>query len=354
MKILVIQQKMIGDVLTSSILFEALKKKYPNAQLHYLINSYTIAVVKNNPHIDKLIILKTHVENNKLKFINFLNSIRKSKYDIVVDVYAKLSSNLITLFSNAPTKISYQKKYKSFIYDYNIERETHKAHSIGLEITNRLLLLKPLQINASPLKPHIFLTTKEIEDAKAFLKLHHINFELPIFMISVLGSSDAKTYPLHYMAKVIDEIVTQSSGQILFNYIPSQKNKAREVYQLCKKNTQKHIKWNIFKNDLREFLAVTKLCTAVLGNEGGAINMAKALSIPTFSIFAPWIDKTGWNMFEDGQKNTSLHLKDFKPELFDCENIKALKNTSENLYYNFLPKYVTPKLQDFLQLLIRN
>ena len=42
MKILVIQQKMIGDVLTSSILFESLRIKYPNSKLDYLVNSNTL------------------------------------------------------------------------------------------------------------------------------------------------------------------------------------------------------------------------------------------------------------------------------------------------------------------------
>ena len=42
---------MIGDVLTSSILFEVLEK-FPNSL--FLINSHTIPVVKNNPFIDKL------------------------------------------------------------------------------------------------------------------------------------------------------------------------------------------------------------------------------------------------------------------------------------------------------------
>ena len=41
MKILVIQQKMIGDVLTTSLLFELLREKNPEAELHYLINSTT-------------------------------------------------------------------------------------------------------------------------------------------------------------------------------------------------------------------------------------------------------------------------------------------------------------------------
>jgi len=46
MKILVIQQKMIGDVLTSSILFEALRTQYKEATLHYLINENTMMLWK--------------------------------------------------------------------------------------------------------------------------------------------------------------------------------------------------------------------------------------------------------------------------------------------------------------------
>ena len=37
MKILVIQQKMIGDVLVSSLLCNNLRKAYPSAQIDYMV-----------------------------------------------------------------------------------------------------------------------------------------------------------------------------------------------------------------------------------------------------------------------------------------------------------------------------
>jgi heptosyltransferase-2 len=51
-KILVIQQKMIGDVLVSSLICENLKRSYPNSEVHYLINRFTIPVIENNPYVD--------------------------------------------------------------------------------------------------------------------------------------------------------------------------------------------------------------------------------------------------------------------------------------------------------------
>ena len=71
-KILVIQQKMIGDVLTTSILFELLRKKYPDAQLDYLINSHTYPVVENNPFIDSFVFFTKEEETSKkLQFYAF-------------------------------------------------------------------------------------------------------------------------------------------------------------------------------------------------------------------------------------------------------------------------------------------
>ena len=55
MKILVIQQKMIGDVLLSSILCNSLRKAYPTAQIDYLVHENTVPVLENNPNIDTII-----------------------------------------------------------------------------------------------------------------------------------------------------------------------------------------------------------------------------------------------------------------------------------------------------------
>ena len=48
MKILIIQQKRIGDVLTSSILANSLKKEYPNATIDYMCYANSVDVLKEN------------------------------------------------------------------------------------------------------------------------------------------------------------------------------------------------------------------------------------------------------------------------------------------------------------------
>lgn len=340
---------MIGDVLTTSILFEALKAEHPNAELHYVINSHTFAVVEHNPFIDKFLFVTPEIEDNRAEFLSFLKGIKKEQYDVVIDVYSKFSSNLMTKFSGAAIKISKHKWYTKYYYTHTFKEATEAKTNAGLAIENRLQLLAPIvdKIPAA-IRPKIHLTSEEISASKQLLSDAKIDLSKPLYMISVLGSGTNKTYPLPHMAKVIDFIVTQTKGQILFNYIPIQIDEAKTVYNFCTSETKKHIFFDVFGKSLREFLAITYHCTAMIGNEGGGVNMAKALSIPTFTIFSPWIIKEAWNMFEDGKQNVSVHLKDFNPDIVENSSPKELKENYKSLYELIKPSLFIEELEKFL------
>ncbi|GGX09460.1 glycosyltransferase family 9 protein [Aquimarina muelleri] len=349
MKILVIQQKMIGDVLTSTIICEALRKVYPNATIDFLVNSNTRPVIAENPFFDNIIEFKNEYKSSKKEFFFFLKQIRQYKYDHVIDVYGKLESNLITLFSGASTKVSFYKWYTQFLYTKTIKRNSQSITNASIAIENRLRLVFPEdRITSEITKPKIFLTKEEKEKAKDFLESNNISTNTPLIMISVLGSEIKKTLPFEYMAKVIDTIVKDTGACILFNYIPDQENDARTIYNLTNYKTQKHIHLDVFAKSLRGFLAILSHCTALVGNEGGAINMGKALGVPTFTIFSPWILKKDWNMFDDGETHISVHLSDYFPELFLQKNSKELKNESLDLYPLLKPELFINQLLIFL------
>lgn len=349
-KILVIQQKMIGDVLASSIICNNLKSIYPNSQVDYLVYPFTIPVLENNPYIDNIILFKDRYRKSKLALLNFLLWIRRQKYDIVIDVYGKLESNLVVAFSGAKTRIGFYKPHTNYLYSETIKEITQPLTEAGMALENRLNLLSPL-VSTAKLnnKPTIFLTEKEIENGKAILVKDKIDFSKKLYMISVLGSGKNKTYPSVYMAKVLDMIVEKNQAILLFNYMPSQKKEAKSIFDLCQPKTQKNIKINVVSGSIREFLSITYHCNALIGNEGGAVNMAKAINKPTFTIFSTWIIKEAWNSFENGKSNVSVHLKDFRPELYGKQSAKEMKSEGLNLYESFEPELLFPKLECFLE-----
>ena len=256
MKILVIQKKRIGDVLTSTIILEALKERFPNAELHYLVYENSYAVVKNNKFIDKIVVLDEKSRKEKLAFLAFLFKIRKEKYDIVIDAYGKPNSVILAWFSGAKKTISFEKSYSKLLLSDVINRNISSESNASKAIEHRMALLKPLGIDFNLFAPKIFLSEEEINISKQKLIDAKIDISKNILMISALGSQDIKNYPLQYMAEVLDYIVAQKEVQILFNYLPWQQNQAKEIFNLCNEATKKNIFIDFFQDDLREFLAI--------------------------------------------------------------------------------------------------
>ena len=350
MRILLIQQKMIGDVLVSSLLCEHIKEHLPDSEVHYLIEEHTVAVVDNNPFVDKIVLFKKEFKTSKSTFYGFLKSIRKENYEVVIDVYGKLGSNLITYFSNAKIKVAYPKWRSKFLYTHLIPIKSRQQGSKATTVDDRLALLSP--IIPGPLdrkkRPKIYLSETEVNAAKNFLEEKEIDSKKPLIMLGVLGSGVNKTYPSKYMAEVIDIIAGHTEAILLFNYIPSQEKDARQVFEQCRTTTQDRISLETFAPDLRKFLALLKLCECYIGNEGGSTNMAKALNVPTFSIFSPWIDKVGWSTFAD-RKNVAVHVSDYFPERISKMSKKGIKAESTRLYEMFEPKLFEDRLLNYLR-----
>lgn len=349
MKILVIQQKMIGDVLVSSMICNNLKSEYPKAQIDYLIYPFTKPVVENNLNIDNVILFTEEIKNSKIEFIKFLLKIRKAKYDIVIDAYGKLESALITRFSGAPKRIGYKQKEKLGAYNFPADHHDFPKTSDGLAIERRENLFKDLMTKPIDNLPKLFVTEKEKQEALAVFKSHGINPEQEnVIMLSILGSDIEKTYPEKYLAELINLIARQQNIKLLFNYMPKQFSEAKAIYDQCSEEAKSKINLEIIGESLRSFMGIMSHCKMLIGNDGGAVNMAKALQKPTFTIFSPWIQKESWSIFEDGIFHKAVHLNDFSPELFKNKSRKELKKNYAQYYELFRPSLIFDSLTAFL------
>ena len=167
-------------------------------------------------------------------------------------------------------------------------------------------------------------------------------------MIGILGSEWYKTYPLDKMAELLNYIVEITQANLLFNYIPNQTEEAKKLYDLCNADTQSHIYFDLYANSLRSFLGLLSQCDALIGNEGGSVNMAKALNVPTFSLFSPSVDKETWQIFED-DKNVSIHLKDLKPNIYKKHDEQYIKEHTFRYFEEYPITLIKKKLSEFFK-----
>jgi heptosyltransferase-2 len=346
LKILIIQNKRIGDVLISSLMADNIKKNQPQAIVNFFCYDYTLPVIKDNPFIDHIFSIsaaelkKTHI------LLKFCKQIRKEKYDVIIDPYSKFQSRLMCLFSGANITAGFIRKNKILSFKpYTLKVLYKKSSSLdcGKTIEDRMNLL----CKAVPLK-HISY------EPKIYMDPSNGAYDFPIkpfFIIGVLGSVPSKSLPGATMAKVVDHISDVYPDHIIiFNYAPHQREDARLIYSLCK--NKKAIDLNLYESDLSKFLILLSKASALISNEGGSVHMAKALGVPTFTIYSPFITKEHWNSFENLRIHKSIHLAEKRPDLYKNADRKRLKEIEKEpqLYYNELTSdIIWPHLSVYLK-----
>ena len=336
--------------MASSVIAENLKQIFPEIEVHFFCYEPAVAVLENNPFIDKIISFKEK-KLKRLSVLNeFANKIHSENYDIVIDPYAKLQSRFITLKSKAERRISYNKPLFRHIYTDVIEKiEVPSEETSCTAIDQRVSLVTPLMSKPFPvaIHPKIYLTGKEIEEGKEILENARLDFNRKTIMLGILGSNEEKSWPVEYMIQLIEHIQKYYDFNLLFNYIPSQQSTVDKIMNGL--NSTEKIYPKVMGKSVREFLKILYHCDAFLGNEGGGINMAKALDKATFSIYSPHKFPADWGCFEDGHKHVSVHLQDLDKLTVEKYTPKKLLKLTHKLYKKLNYSYVRAETDKFLQ-----
>ena len=348
-KVLIIQNKRIGDVLIASIIANNYKAKYPDSVIHFMAYDFTHGVLMNNPNIDTIISINDKELKKLPVLLKLIIAIRKEKYDVIFDPYSKTQSKLICKFSGAKQTIGHKSRKKIGNWGYY----THPTQPLkksdkpcGKAIEDRAHLLEyEGQFESIDYVPKLFLTDKE--KSENWLGKYS---NKKVIVLGVLGSTPQKSMPYQYVAQLVDYITTHFDTYILFNYSPNQKYEAQKIYEMCQNKS--NIILDIYAQSIRDFVKLMNLCDALVANEGGSVHIAKALNKPTFTIFSPYVNKEHWASFEDGTLHKSVHLLEMKPDLytgFTSKERKEIEKNPQEMYLKLTPEMIIPQLEIFLR-----
>ncbi len=352
-KILVIQNKRIGDVLISSVIANNMKQVFPDSEITYFVYDYTVGVLENNPNIDKIIAVNDKELKKFSNLFKAIKQVRDEKFDIIFDSYAKFQSRLLCLFSGAEIRTGFKRSYKTLkfpFYTHPINFLDDKSLFCGKAIDDRINMMQNLFTLKEPLfHPKIYLTDTEKKYSKTK------NLKKPIVMFGVMGSTKSKSMPFDYVAKLIDFVAGNYDVSILFNYAPYQKEEALEIYNMCQQ--KESINFEIYEESIRGFCCLMNACDLIISNEGGSVHIAKALDKPTFTIYSPFIEKGDWNSFEDEITHQSIHLLEEKPsayQQFTRDSRKVIEENPEEMYRKLTPEMIIAKLKPYLEHQLQN
>ncbi|MFL6279172.1 MAG: glycosyltransferase family 9 protein [Vicinamibacterales bacterium] len=133
MKILLIRLRLIGDVVFTTPLLRALKRRFPEAHLSYLVEPHALPVVRANPHLDEVIVAPLRGGLARMADdLRLAGRLRRERYDIVLDLHGGPRSAWLAWLSRAPVRIGYQIPGRTWMYTRAVARPRtlRRRHSV--------------------------------------------------------------------------------------------------------------------------------------------------------------------------------------------------------------------------------
>ena len=140
-RILVCQQRQIGDALLAAPALELLKKRFPRADLHLFTEAKCEPLLRGNPHIDKLLLLDRREQRGLWAQLAWYRRAATARYDLVVDFQQLPRCRMLTRFSRAEVRLSFPAPW------HRIGLYTHTVRPApGYAAATKVSLLAPLGI----------------------------------------------------------------------------------------------------------------------------------------------------------------------------------------------------------------
>lgn len=119
MNILIVKLSAIGDVIMSLPFLTALRKKYPEAHITWLVEEAASDVVLDHPLVDRVLVSRRKAWFANIKSMRpaaawkeagpFLKDLRDRKYDLVIDLQGLFKSGILTWISGGRRRIGFDK-----------------------------------------------------------------------------------------------------------------------------------------------------------------------------------------------------------------------------------------------------
>lgn len=325
-KILVIRFRRVGDATLSVSLCSSLKKSFPGADVHYIVNENIAPLFVNHPGVDKVITFSDYDMSKTSRYLKKVKSIVSSeKYDIIVDTRATLKTLAFSLFSlHTPYRIGRKKKYSLFAHNFRIDSY---ARGCMDNVTATLKLLDPLSKDFKIIKDPDFKLYVSAEDKASYslyLKAKGVDLNKPIMICAVTARIESKVWAKDKMAEILKKVADKYKDiQLIFNYGGDREKKAAlSIYNAMGRPSQVFI--DIEAKNLFEFKALTSLSSFFFGNEGGPRHIAQAFGIPAFAIYPPNVKKIDW-LPNPSATNQGIELLDINPEVAQDKNLSFEK-----------------------------
>lgn len=293
MKILLIRLRLIGDVVFTTPAIRAIRRRYQDARISYIVEPGALPVVQGNPHLNEVIVAPAVNGLARLRHDwDLAKRLRGEAFDVAIDFHGGPRSAFLTWASRARVRIGYRIAGRSWMYTTRVARpRTLRArHSVE----NQWDLLTPLGIEAPDRwrdPTEMALNVDAVHALEDRFTAAGLRSDDRLIVIHVSAGNPFRRWPTASFVDLALRLVeSDSHRRILVTSGPSEEFAARTVAAAVRQRlpeAQQHAVLECPELSLAELRACLPRASLFIGGDSGPLHIAGTTAVPIVGIFGP-------------------------------------------------------------------
>jgi len=279
-RILVTRADRIGDLVLSTPVFEALRKKFTDARIIGLTFCENRDLVEGNPQLDEIILYdKLGSEKGIVGNCRFAFKLAALKFDMVIHLHATNRMHWITWLAGIPVRIGYHRKCP-WLLSHRIRDRKHEGTKHEAEYN--FDLIAPLDVPVpEKIRPYFPLQERAARSLEELVIRLRIPVNRPWVVFNPSASCPSKMWPAARFGEIAGRIYEKYGAACLFIGTSEDPGLLKPI--------QRNIKGPLY--DLTGRLSIGMLgallakARLLISNDSGPVHIANAVGTPVISIF---------------------------------------------------------------------
>lgn len=298
MTILLIRLRLIGDVVFTTPAIRALRVRYPNARLLYLVESAAAPVVAGNPHLTEVLVVPhsrgwTRVRDD----LRLARRLRAERCDLVIDFHGGPRSAWLARASGAARRVGYDIQGRAWMYTDVVHRPRGLQPRHSVENQWDLLAAVDPAFAGGADRTAFRVEMPASADASAavtaYLAGHGISSAdtgARLIVLHVSAGNPFRRWPEYAFADVAAGLVQRSPDRrVLVTAGPSDRDAAHRVMAMARDragdNGSRIMSAEAFS--LAELRAVLDRSALYIGGDSGPLHIAATSDVPIVGLYGP-------------------------------------------------------------------
>lgn len=331
MRILIIHTAFIGDIVLSTPLIKKIKDTYPDSDITYVTTPSGEAILKNNPHLNNIIVYDKRGEHKGISGVWQLGKrLRYENFNMVITPHRYLRSSILSWLSRSPIRKGYDIASGSCLFTEKIKYDRTKH-----EIEKLLSFVAPE--NKKRYEIELYPGEKEKMKGDNLWKENLLE-DKKVVVLAPGSKWFTKQWPVEYFNKLAESLKKLSNVRLIVVGGKDEINLPIEKENIIDMRG---------KTSLLELADILSRADVVVTNDSSPIHIASAFKKPKiFALFGPTIEKFGFFPW-------SLNSKVFQVDGLKCRpcGIHGGKSCPEKHFKcmrDILPEEVFNEIKEYL------